>query len=330
MIIHAATRQGTANEATGTIRAFRERLFDVRSAPLTALAVDVLQMNLGDRCNMACRHCHVNSGPGGKRQMSRDVAGAVLRAVKASGIRTLDITGGAPEMNPLFADLVAGATGAGCHVLVRTNLTVLLQAGMERLPSFLAGHSVEVVASLPCYTPRGVDQVRGRGTFERCIAALRKLNALGYGGGREDRRLCLVYNPAGAFLPAPQQSLEDDFRRELGSRYGVSFDRLYAFSNVPAGRFRDFLLQTNGLQGYMELLSGAFNPGTTSGLMCRRIVSVGWDGRLHDCDFNLALGVGVTAGYPRTIEEFDPARLSGREINVADHCYACTAGQGST
>lgn len=309
---------------------FKDKIAQVRSEPLTAADISILQVNLGYRCNMACKHCHVEAKPDRDQMMDRETVRSVLSVLKNNGIKTLDITGGAPEMNPYFMYLVEEAKKAGSHLMVRTNLTILIEDGMEHLPEFMSGHSVEIIASLPYYTENDVDRVRGKGTFAKCIRALHILNNFGYGSGSTGKSLNLVYNPAGAFLSPAQKTLEDDYRRELDRRFGISFDRLYTFNNMPIGRFRDFLLRTNNLGKYMEKLVCSFNPETITGLMCRRLISVGWNGRLYDCDFNQVLGHAVQGDCPQNIKEFDLARLTGRTITVGDHCYACTAGQGST
>jgi radical SAM/Cys-rich protein len=313
-----------------SIRSFGDKIRDVRSGPLTADDVRILQVNLGYRCNMSCRHCHVEAGPDRDRTMDEITACAVLAALQAGGLGTLDITGGAPEMSPYFRYFVEEATKTGCHVVDRTNLTIFFEEGMGYLPEFLSSRCVEVIASLPYYTENDVDRVRGRGTFEKCIRALQRLNSLGYGRADGGKKLNLVYNPGGAFLSPPQKVLEGDYRRELDRRYGISFDALYTFTNMPIGRFRQYLTRTGGLDRYMEKLARAFNPDAVPGLMCRHLVNVGWDGRLYDCDFNQLLGLALQPDRPQDIREFDPCRLAGRTITVGDHCYACTAGQGST
>ncbi|HXX82249.1 MAG TPA: arsenosugar biosynthesis radical SAM (seleno)protein ArsS [Thermodesulfovibrionales bacterium] len=322
-------QKGETRQVSITTTHFQDRVMDVQSAPLMSVDIALLQVNLGYRCNMACKHCHVEAGPGRNEMMSGDTVDAVIEILKNNPIHTIDITGGAPELNPHFSYLIERARQAGCHVIVRTNLTILLEEDMTHLPDFFSHHSVEVVASLPYYTD-DVDKVRGKGTFERCIKALKKLNALGYGNGATQKRLNLVYNPAGPFLSPAQNTLEEDFKKELHRRFGISFDRLYAFTNMPIGRFREFLLRANGFERYMDKLVHVFNPATLNGLMCRHLISVGWDGRLYDCDFNQMLGFTVHDTCPQHIKEFDYTLLSGRTITAGNHCYACTAGQGST
>lgn len=303
--------------------------------PLMADGVATLQVNVGYKCNMSCAHCHLSCGPTRTESMSADVAEEVLRVLSRNEtIRTLDITGGAPELNPNFRRLVEGATDAGKHVIARTNLTVFFENVMDFSPDsladFLASHGVEVTASLPCYLESNVDAARGHGAYEKSIRALRMLNERGYGSGSSGLALNLVYNPAGPFLAPPERALETDYKRELNARFGVAFDRLYSFSNMPVGRFRNRLALTGGLERYIELLRHAFNPATLGGLMCRRMISVGWNGKLYDCDFNQALGMELEKGVPGDIQKFDRERLQTRRIALGDHCHGCAAGQGLT
>lgn len=308
---------------------FLDRI-NVSKEPLRAFDIDTLQVNLGYRCNMFCKHCHVEAGPQRKEIMGKDCIASVLRALMNDDIRTLDITGGAPELHPEFRHLVQKARGAGKSIIVRSNLTVFYEKQMEDLPAFFQENNVVVIASLPYYLGDNVDRVRGSGTFEKSVAALSRLNDLGYGNGSDGLVLNLVYNPPGAFLPAAQQSLEGEYRDELGRRYGITFDSLYTITNMPIGRFRDFLIRTNNLDSYLERLKCSFNPSAVDAIMCRRTISIAWDGRLFDCDFNQVIGLGIRKGYPRHIDEFDLKMLKNREIAFGDHCYGCTAGQGST
>lgn len=309
---------------------FEQALSSACPGPLRALGVEALQVNLGSRCNMACKHCHLQAGPERTEMMDGGTVGAVIGALGGSDVPALDITGGAPELNPHFRRLVRQGAGLGRRVMVRSNLTVFFEPGMEDLPEFYAEHDVEVIASLPYYNETSVDRVRGSGAFSKSIAALRRLNSLGYGGDSAGRLLNLVYNPPGAFLPPGQSGLEEQYRSQLLNSSGVSFNRLFTFTNMPIGRFRDFLLRSGNYEKYLQKLSGAFNPHTLDGLMCRRLVSVAWDGALYDCDFNQALGVHVNEGVPGHITEFDCHALSGRSIAIGEHCFGCTAGQGST
>lgn len=254
---------------------------------------------------------------------------AVLAALDDGRVGTLDITGGAPELNPHFRRLAAGAGRLGRKVIARSNLTIFFEKGMDDLPQFYLENNVEVVASLPYYSGANVDRVRGEGAFAKCVEALKRLNSLGYGRGDGAPRLNLVFNPLGAFLPPSQCDLEAEFKSRLSGDFGITFDRLYAFVNMPVGRFRDFLVRSGNYEKYMARLEAAFNPGTLEGLMCRRLISVGWDGGLYDCDFNQALGLGLEEG-PSHIGDFNYDDVSGRRVKVGDHCFGCTAGQGST
>jgi len=298
--------------------------------PLRAGRVGVLQVNVGRVCNQTCRHCHVDAGPDRREAMSRATMQDCLDALVRGRIPTLDVTGGAPEMNPNFRWLVAEARALGVRVIDRCNLTILVAPGYTDLPEFLAGHGVEVVASLPCYTPGNTDAQRGGGVFDRSIAALRRLNAVGYARPGTGLTLNLVYNPLGPSLPPDQDALGRDYKRELLENYGVAFDRLYALTNLPVSRFLEDLADSGRLDQYMELLVNAFNPAAVAGLMCRETLSVHWDGGLHDCDFNQMLDLPLSPGQPRHVRDFDPAALTGRPITTADHCYGCTAGAGSS
>ncbi len=307
---------------------FQRRIEDELGGPLRAGAVEVMQVNLGYRCNMSCSHCHLNAGPASQNAMDSATADAVLDALIASSAACLDVTGGAPELNPVFRRMVASARAAGRHVIARSNLTVFFEDGQQDLPEFYASHSVEVIASLPAYTAGELDRVRGRGTFEKSILALKRLNALGYGDEGSGLALNLVHNPPGNMLAARQEALEADYRAELGRRHGIRFNSLYAFSNSPIGRFKEQLVRSGQLEDYMGMIEGAFNPSNVDGLMCKRMISVAPDGGLYDCDFNQALGLGLDGAA--SVRDVKADGLSGRRINVGEHCYACTAGQGST
>jgi radical SAM/Cys-rich protein len=309
---------------------FNDTVRSVRNEPLRANSITVLQVNMGYRCNMACNHCHVSAGPGRTESMDRRTMETVLHVLKDSSIGTLDITGGAPELHPLFPELVSNARNMGKRVIARTNLTVFFEEGKGYFPEFYQDHEVELIASLPCYLEENVTATRGKGTYQKSIDALRKLNSLGYGDGSGKLSLSLVYNPAGPFLAPVQCNLEADYKRELKARYGIVFNRLFAFTNMPIGRFRDVLAARGGLEAYGEMLASAFNPATLDKVMCRSLVSVGWDGRLYDCDFNQVLGIPVASDVPQHISSFDLSALARRNISVDDHCFGCTAGQGST
>ncbi|HKY05912.1 MAG TPA: arsenosugar biosynthesis radical SAM (seleno)protein ArsS [Blastocatellia bacterium] len=296
---------------------------------LNACAVETLQVNLGKLCNQACKHCHVDAGPARTEIMTRETAERVISALGRFRIPSLDITGGAPELNPSFRYLVREATAAGARVLVRHNLTVTFEPGQHDLPDFFREHRVELISSLPYYLEQQTDAQRGRGVFARSIDALRRLNSAGYGVG-SGLSLNLVYNPVGAFLPPAQAAIEADFKREMLSRYGVSFNNLYTITNMPINRFLDYLRRSGNEQRYMRKLVDAFNPSAVEGLMCRTLVSVDWEGRLYDCDFNQMTGLTVAAELPQTIDDFDPAKFEMRRIQTGPHCFGCTAGAGSS
>lgn len=303
------------------------------SGPLQADRIDVLQVNVGKVCNQTCAHCHVDAGPDRREAMSAEVADACLRLLESARITTLDITGGAPEMNPQFRRLVASARALGCRVIDRCNLTILVAAGFTDLPEFLAEQQVEIVASLPCYLEENVDRQRGDRVFQRSLEALRRLNTLGYGLPDSQRALTLVYNPTGASLPPSQQRLEDDYRRELRSRYGIEFTRLFTITNMPISRFLADLLENGKYASYMRKLVDAFNPATLDGLMCRSMLSVDWQGNLFDCDFNQMLNLGVASPRATNILDFDDRsfdELQRRSIVTGKHCFGCTAGAGSS
>ena len=315
--------------AGGTHRPFEQALADSGLWPLRATGIQALQVNVGKLCNQTCRHCHVDAGPERREVMSRETMRRCLDVLAKTDIPTLDITGGAPEMNPHFRWLVEQAHSLCRHVIDRCNLTVLLAPHFEDLQDFLAKHHVEVIASLPCYLPENTDWQRGEGVFEKSITALQRLNAAGYGQPDSGLVLTLVYNPVGPSLPPPQATLEDAYRRELSARYGVVFSRLFTITNMPISRFLDDLVQHGWYEEYMGRLVAAYNPKAAAGVMCRTTLSVGWDGRLYDCDFNQMLDLGLAPGLPRHIRDFDQALLTSRRIVTGQHCYGCTAGSGS-
>jgi radical SAM/Cys-rich protein len=296
---------------------------------LRAAAVEILQVNVGKLCNQACKHCHVDASPTRTEIMTRETADQVIAAVGKHRILTLDITGGAPELNPSFRYLVTESRALDAHVVVRHNLTVMFEPGQEDLPEFFRRHNVEIVSSLPYFLEQQTDAQRGRGVFEKSIKALRRLNAAGYGKEGSDLVLNLVYNPVGAFLPPRQSSLEKDFKRELWARHGLSFNRLYTITNMPIKRFLDYLHRSGNEERYMRKLVEAFNPETIEGLMCRSLISVDWTGRLYDCDFNQMLDLRVSSALPQMIADFDPEKFARRHISTGAHCFGCTAGAGS-
>jgi len=307
---------------------FEQMLSQHRLAPLRAAQVTTLQVNVGKRCNQACHHCHVDAGPNRTESMARDTAERVIALLDASpAIEVVDITGGAPELNPHFRWLVDAARARGRRVIDRCNLTILSEPGQEDLAAFLAEMDVEIVASMPCYLQENVDKQRGRGVYDRSVASLVELNRLGYGSRL---RLDLVYNPVGAFLPPAQEKLEADYKRELHQRFGIRFHRLLTLTNMPISRFAGDLLRAGKASAYMSLLVNHFNPGTVEHLMCRSLISVGWDGTLYDCDFNQMLDLPVDHRAPAHIRDFDQALLDRRQITTRNHCYGCTAGAGSS
>ncbi len=296
---------------------------------LTRAEITTLQINVGKVCNQACRHCHVEAGPKRTESMSAETAERVLYLLKRSaGVNTVDITGGAPELNPNFRRLVAQSRRQGRHVIDRCNLTILFEPGFEDLPNFLARNRVEITASLPCYTRENVDAQRGRGVFDKSIEALRLLNQLGYGADPA-LPLNLVYNPLGASLPPPQEALEADYKRHLYEEFGIVFHRLFTLTNMPIKRFDDYLAHTGQQESYLKLLYRRFNPDTVEHLMCRSLVSIGWDGQIYDCDFNQMLEIPAWNGVSIwDIESFDT--LVQKRIATAYHCFGCTAGAGSS
>ncbi|MGV3483738.1 MAG: arsenosugar biosynthesis radical SAM (seleno)protein ArsS [Planctomycetaceae bacterium] len=310
--------------------AFSEKLEQAELGPLQAAGIDVLQVNVGKLCNQTCSHCHVDAGPDRRESMSRETAQDIIDVLARTEIGTLDLTGGAPEMNPNFRWLVQQARALNRRVIDRCNLTILMANGYKDLPEFLAEHEVEVVASLPCYLEQNCDLQRGDGVFARSIEALRRLNALGFGQPGSKLQLTLVYNPVGPSLPPPQEALESDYRRELSSRYGIAFSRLHTITNLPVSRFLDELLRTERLDAYMQKLVEQFNPRTVEGVMCRTMLSVDWQGYLYDCDFNQMLGLRLSTGLPQHIRDFDLSKLHARRIQTGRHCFGCTAGCGSS
>ncbi len=311
---------------------FDQALRDHALPPLSRERVSTLQVNVGKLCNLACHHCHVDAGPKRTEIMSRPVAERVIELLAESpGVTTLDLTGGAPELNPSFRFMVREARRLGREVIDRCNLAVLFEHGMEDLGEFLAEFRVHVVASLPCYTMENVDAQRGRGAYEKSVRALCLLNALGYGRGALG--LDLVYNPGGAFLPPPQEKLESDYRERLRADHGITFDHLLTITNMPIHRFAHQLTRDGRFEEYMSLLVGHFNPATVPGLMCRAEISIGWDGRLYDCDFNQMLDLGLEGAGRGEATVFDIDRLDDlarARILTDSHCLGCTAGSGSS
>lgn len=308
---------------------FRNKLKETGLLPLKPTQIDTLQVNVGKMCNQVCKHCHVDAGPDRKEIMTRDIMESCLKAIKSTGIQTVDITGGAPELNTDFRWFVEEISRLGRNIIVRCNLTIILaNPKYHDLPDFYKKHKVNVVSSLPHFTSRRTDAQRGEGVFEKSTQALKMLNKVGYGNDPA-LQLDLVFNPSGAILPGDQSSLEMEFKRRLKNTYDVDFNNLFAITNLPVSRFLDYLIVSGNFEEYMHELANAYNPIAANGVMCRNIVSVGWDGFLYDCDFNqmLELKLNVTQSH---ISTFDLHELSNREITVNNHCYGCTAGAGSS
>ncbi len=302
---------------------------------LRRTAVSTLQINVGKLCNQACHHCHVEAGPKRTEIMQQRVAERVLELLAASpSVQLVDITGGAPELCPHFRLLASESRRLGRPVIDRCNLTVLFEPGQEDLAEFLAANEIEITASLPCYGAENVDKQRGRGVFDKSIAALQKLNALGYAQPGSRLRLNLVYNPVGAYLPPPEEKLEADYKRVLRERFGIEFNRLFTITNMPIKRFASFLAQSGQYESYMGLLVNHFNAATVAGLMCRSLVSVGWEGTLYDCDFNQMLEMEAGAAAERGLRSLWDittfGELAERRISTGSHCFGCTAGAGSS
>jgi radical SAM/Cys-rich protein len=319
----AATPESHSNPHFGATLARHGIRALIRKSPAT------IQVNVGKLCNQACHHCHVDAGPRRTERMTRATAERVIDLLAASGgVETLDVTGGAPELNENFAMIVKRARALGRKVIVRCNLTVTLEPGMEWLIDFYRRAGVELVCSLPCYTAENTDRQRGTGVFDKSIAALKNLNAAGFGRG--ELRLDLVYNPIGASLPPPQVELEAQDRDELARNFGIVFDRLLTITNMPIARFANQLNGTGSHSAYMSLLVNHFNPATVDALMCRDLVSVGWDGRLYDCDFNQMLEIPLGAGAATIWDIEDVGAIAGTRIATGSHCFGCTAGAGSS
>ncbi len=317
-----------------TENCFARRLRE-HGLPLRHTRTEVLQINVGKLCNLTCIHCHVNAGPKRKEIMTRGTMDQVIDWLAKTDIPTVDITGGAPEMVPDFKYLVERlrALTPPRHIIDRCNLTILLEPGYESYGQLLARHEVEIIASMPCYSEKNVNEQRGEGVFDASIKALQLLNSLGY-GIRPELPLHLVYNPNGAFLPGPQEELEADYKRELKAHFGIVFNKLYTITNLPIARFASYLKNNNLLGEYMALLNDAFNPATVTGLMCRNTISVSWQGEVFDCDFNQMLNMRWSrpGGSDQGLHlwDVDPARVEHREILTGDHCFGCTAGSGSS
>jgi len=315
----------------GGLEPFHSKLENIGLFPLKPTSIDIFQVNLGKMCNQVCKHCHVDAGPDRKEIMTRETMQWCLAALDQSEISTVDLTGGAPEMNPDFRWFVEELSERNKHIIVRCNLTIILaNKKYNDLPLFYKKHKVEVISSLPHFSAKRTDAQRGEGVFEQSIIALQMLNEIGYGKEDSGLKLNLVFNPSGAFLPGDQAGLEQEFKKRLKANYDIDFHALYAITNLPISRFLDYLVQTGNYEDYMEQLVHAFNPIAAAGVMCRNAISIGWDGFLYDCDFNQMLDLKLQNGAPRHIKNFDVNALEEREIILNQHCYGCTAGAGSS
>lgn len=312
-------------------QSFKEKIELMGKFPLLASGVEILQLNIGKMCNQVCKHCHVDAGPDRKEIMTLETMQLCLNVLANSAIQTVDLTGGAPEMNPNFRWFVTEIKKLNKHVIVRCNLTIILaNKKYHDLPEFFKQHQIEVVSSLPSFTKDRTDRQRGDGVFEDSIKALQMLNTVGYGQEGSNLQLNLVYNPAGAFLPPSQQALTIEFKDELWKTHGIRFNNLYAITNMPISRYLDYLLTTGNYDKYMDKLINAFNPANVKNLMCRNTISVSWDGFLYDCDFNQMLELPVSTPQSSHLKDFDLNALENREIVIKQHCYGCTAGAGSS
>lgn len=324
------TPHDTQHRITAPFAPFTRMMREAQLFPLKPTAVEILQVNVGKACNQACDHCHVDAGPDRKEVMSRETMQQCLDALAGCDIQRVDITGGAPEMNPDFRWFVQQVRALGRDVMVRSNLTIIVSnPRFNDLPEFFAANNVHVVASLPCYLESNVDTQRGVGAYDASIAALKMLNAVGYGAEGSTLQIDLVYNPVGAHLPGAQAALEADYKRELMQRHGIVFNALHCITNMPISRYLEYLLTTDKYIDYMQTLVNAFNPAAAASVMCRNTISVGWDGYLYDCDFNQMLEMKVATNASH-IADFDMVALGARSIVLDQHCYGCTAGAGSS
>jgi radical SAM/Cys-rich protein len=320
-----------ADDAISSLPKFSEKLLPTGLFPLKPLGINTLQINVGKMCNQTCKHCHVDAGPDRKEIMTRETMQQCLDVLATTTIQTVDLTGGAPEMNPDFRWFVEEISKLGRKTIVRCNLTIIVaNKKYHDLPQFFRDHRVEVVSSLPYYSAHKTDAQRGDGVFNDSIKALQMLNEVGYGKEGSGLILNLVYNPSGAFLPPPQAGLELDFKRELKQRFNIRFNELFAITNLPISRFLDYLMVSGNYDDYMEKLVNSFNPLAAQNVMCRSMISIGWDGFLYDCDFNQMLDLRINHGLPDHIKNFNSELLNQREIVINQHCYGCTAGAGSS
>lgn len=313
------------------IPSFESKIQDMGMKNLKPVGIDIFQVNVGKMCNQVCKHCHVDAGPDRKEIMTRDTMQQILDAMDGMPVKTVDLTGGAPEMNPDFRWFVEELSKKGAEIIVRCNLTIILaNPKYHDLPEFFKKHKVNVVSSLPSFTARRTDAQRGDGVFNKSIEALKMLNAVGYGKEGTGLQLDLVYNPSGAYLPDDQSILESEFKSRLKDGFDIEFNNLYSITNLPVSRFLDYLLNSGNYEDYMSELANAFNPIAAEGVMCRNMVSIGWDGYLYDCDFNQMLDLKLNHGAPNHIKDFDWQKVLNREIIINQHCFGCTAGAGSS
>ncbi|MCB9027088.1 MAG: arsenosugar biosynthesis radical SAM protein ArsS [Bdellovibrionaceae bacterium] len=318
-------------EAPFKLESFSSQLKKLGHFPLKPTEIDILQINMGKMCNQTCRHCHVDAGPDRKEIMSLETLEQCLEIIKNNNISTVDLTGGAPEMNPHFRWFVEQLSPLGVKTIDRCNLTIITaNPKYNDLPQFLAQHNVEVVSSLPHYSQNHTDRQRGNGVFEKSIKALRMLNEVGYAKEGNDLKLNLVYNPVGCFLPGNQKSLEQEFKKRLRMDFGIEFNQLFCITNMPISRYLEYLIESGNYESYMSTLVNAFNPSVVKGVMCRNTLSIGWDGYIYDCDFNQMLDLKVESSAAQHVSDFDLNLLTQRHIRLGQHCYACTAGSGSS
>ncbi len=319
------------SDETNLLKKFGDQLKASDQYPLKPTKFEIFQVNMGKMCNQTCAHCHVDAGPDRKEIMTRKTMMQCLKVLKENNFNTVDLTGGAPEMNPDFRWFVEEIKKLGLHIIVRCNLTIILaNPKYHDLPEFFKKHEIEVVSSLPFYTSLRTDRQRGNGVFDKSIKALQLLNKVGYGLENSGLLLNLVYNPSGAFLPADQIQLENDFKSSLKKDHNIVFNHLFAITNLPISRFLDYLIKSNNFEHYMEKLVNAYNPSAVANVMCKNTLSIGWDGYIYDCDFNQMLDLKIAVNKSNHIDHFDASSISSREIIIGNHCYGCTAGAGSS
>ncbi|MCC5914244.1 MAG: arsenosugar biosynthesis radical SAM protein ArsS [Balneolaceae bacterium] len=318
------------SEKVKSFEKFESKMEEAGLYPLKPTGIEIFQINVGYMCNMTCKHCHVDAGPDREEIMTHETLEQCLEALDHPEIKTVDLTGGAPEMNPHFRWFVDEVSKLGKEIIVRSNLTILDTRKFEDLPQFMADRGVEITCSLPFYSKRRTDAQRGEGTYDKSMKVLKVLNEIGYGKEETGLLLNLVYNPVGAFLPPDQGSLKQQYKDRLWSDHGIVFNDLFTITNLPISRYLNFLVMSGNLEEYMEKLITSFNPGAAQGVMCRNTISIGWDGSLYDCDFNQMLQMKTNHGAPSHISEWNLEKLNSREIILNQHCYGCTAGAGSS